>query len=86
MNKRIAALVVGICLMATVAFAQVMNLNTVGARELSKIGIPIQQAALVVAYRAKIGRYKSFQQLYDVKGLKDAVIDQIREDANIVIK
>ena len=64
-----------------------MNLNTVSSDELVvALGIPHQQAALIVQHRQRIGMFKSFNDLYDIEGLDPAIIEQIRMDAGIYIQ
>ena len=71
---------------ATAAQASTINLNTTTAGELSQeTGISLYYAALIMNFRAQVGAFYSIDQLYDVQGLPNSVVERLRSDAGITV-
>lgn len=82
MKKVLFSLAV-VAIMAFNAYATI-NLNTTTAEELvQELGISRNQANLVISYRNLIGRFTSLDQLYEIPGLDEEVIEQLRDDAQV---
>jgi len=61
-----------------------VSLNSSSAVEIAEeTGIPVEQAALIVRYRARIGAFIDIDQMYDIVGLDPSVIEQLRADAGV---
>jgi competence protein ComEA len=59
--------------------AGVVNINTADVEALSELnGIGPAKAAAIIAHRKQHGPFKSVEQLTDVKGIGDALIDKNR--------
>ena len=57
----------------------IVNLNTADANELMKIrGIGPSYSERIITYREKLGGYVSYNQLLEVYGLDDEIIDKIK--------
>lgn len=86
MKRFVYAVMICVAMVANATACQI-NLNKVTAGELvQKLGIPMQQANLIVAYRKRTGKFVTTKELYNIRGLRDQVISQIREDANTCIE
>jgi competence protein ComEA len=67
--------------LATSAFAKV-NVNTADATELATLpGIGQVKAEAIVKYRKNNGKFKNINELKEVKGIGDKVIEKIKPEA-----
>ena len=63
------------------AFAAV-NINTTGVEELKALpGIGPSKAAAIVAYRDQHGKFKSVDELKQVKGIGEGIYQKLKEEA-----
>ena len=63
------------------AFAAV-NINTAGVEELKALpGIGPSKAAAIVAYRDQHGKFKSVDELKQVKGIGEGIYQKLKEEA-----
>lgn len=86
MKKMILAVAAIAFGMTSAASACELDLNRVTASDLIlKLGIPTQQAVLVIEHRYDHGPYESLDDLFDVEGLRGSVITQLREDAGVCV-
>ncbi len=54
----------------------VININTASEEELTKIkGIGTKKSKAIIAYREKIGQFKSVDQLTEVEGIGQGILD-----------
>ncbi|KLT73201.1 topoisomerase [Neisseria arctica] len=68
---------------ASSAFAYI-NINTANVNELAKLpGIGLSKAAAIVAYRNQNGLFKSLDELKNVKGIGERIINRLREEATV---
>ena len=66
--------------LATSAFAKV-NINTADAKELATLpGIGTVKAEAIVKYRKKHGKFKTVNDLKEVKGIGDKMVDKIKSE------
>src|SRR5690606_10992838 len=58
----------------------VVNINTASAEELSETlqGVGLKKAEAIVAWREKIGPFKRFEDLANVKGIRSSTLDKNR--------
>jgi competence protein ComEA len=69
--------------MATVAFAKV-NINTAKVDELATLpGIGPAKAEAIVKYRKDHGKFKKIEDLKEVKGIGDKLIEKIKPEATV---
>ena len=69
--------------MATVAFAKV-NINTANVDELATLpGIGPAKAEAIVQYRKDNGKFKKIEELKEVKGIGDKIIEKIKPEASV---
>lgn len=67
--------------LATSAFAKV-NINTANAEELATLpGIGAVKAEAIVKYRKDNGKFKNVNDLKEVKGIGDKMVDKIKPEA-----
>ena len=60
-----------------------MNINTASSAELEALpGIGPAKAKAIVEYRQKNGAFKSVEELKNVKGIGDAVLNKLKAEAN----
>ena len=70
-------------LMSAVSLAAV-DINTATADELKALpGIGPSKAAAIVEYRNQNGRFKSVDELKNVKGIGDGVLAKLKEEATV---
>jgi hypothetical protein len=75
------------CLICTGNALGSMNINTAWPQELSvHLNVPAEQTLLIVQYRLTVGKYYNMDQLYEVKGLQQEVINKIMQDPEIVLE
>lgn len=82
----IKSLVLGLSLsLASFAvFAAQINLNTASAGELEALnGVGTAKAAAIVAYRAEHGGFKSVDELAQVRGIGDKIVDKNRDQMTV---
>ncbi len=62
-----------------------VNLNTASAEQLSDVlhGVGIKKAQLIVEYRNKHGKFKSINELNQVKGIGEATIKKNKNKISI---
>lgn len=66
--------------LATSAFAKV-NINTADAKELATLpGIGSVKAEAIVKYRKDKGKFKNVNDLKEVKGIGDKMVDKIKSE------
>jgi len=78
----------GLCLMTRVpaAFAsdKLININTASATELRELkGIGDAKAQVIVAYREKNGPFKSVDELRQVHGIGDKLLEKLRPQVTV---
>ena len=80
--KGLAAAVVAAALLAPVALAGPVNVNTADAKTLAKElnGIGLSKAEAIVAYREKNGPFKSADDLAKVQGIGAKTVERIKAD------
>ncbi|GAB5380411.1 MAG: hypothetical protein Alis3KO_25510 [Aliiglaciecola sp.] len=67
------------------AAAQKINVNTASAGELQQLpGIGAKKASDIVAYRKANGKFSSLQDLTNVRGVGDKMVEKLKE--KIVVK
>lgn len=68
---------------ATAAFAKV-NINTATAQELTTLpGIGQAKAEAIIKHREANGPFKSVDQLTEVKGIGDKILEKLKDEATI---
>ena len=68
---------------ATAAFAKV-NINTATAQELTTLpGIGQAKAEAIIQYREANGPFKSVEQLTEVKGIGDKILEKLKDEATV---
>ena len=68
---------------AAFSFAAV-NINTASSAELEALpGIGPAKAKSIVEYRQKNGAFKSVEELKNVKGIGDAVLNKLKAEATV---
>ncbi|MDH5432768.1 MAG: helix-hairpin-helix domain-containing protein [Gammaproteobacteria bacterium] len=57
---------------------QTVNVNTAGAEELAEVltGVGIKKATAIVEYRKTNGKFKTFAELTNVKGIGDRTLEK----------
>jgi competence protein ComEA len=80
--KGLAAAVLAAALLAPVALAGPVNVNTADAKTLAKElnGIGLSKAEAIVAYREKNGPFKSADDLAKVQGIGAKTVERIKAD------
>jgi len=65
--------------------AQQININTADAATLagSLRGVGIKKAEAIVAYRSEHGPFKSIDELVNVKGIGDKMLEQLRPHVSL---
>ncbi len=87
-SRTIAALVTAVALtvgMVGAAFAAPVNINKAGAEEIAAAlnGVGIKKAREIVTFREKHGAFKSVEQLVDVKGIGDKMVEKNRANLRL---
>lgn len=83
--KKFYLAVILVLFLATAAFAKV-NINTADAVQLATLpGIGSVKAEAIVKYRKDNGKFKNINELKDVKGIGDKMIEKITPEATIEI-
>lgn len=68
---------------ATAAFAKV-NINTATAQELTTLpGIGQAKAEAIIKHRETNGPFKTVDQLTEVKGIGDKILEKLKDEATI---
>lgn len=68
---------------AAAAFAKV-NINTATAQELTTLpGIGQAKAEAIIQYREANGPFKSVEQLTEVKGIGDKILEKLKDEATV---
>ena len=81
--KKFYLAVMLVLFLATAAFAKV-NINTADAEQLATLpGIGSVKAEAIVKYRKDNGKFKSINELKDVKGIGDKMIEKITPEVTI---
>jgi competence protein ComEA len=69
--------------LATSAFAKV-NINTADAKELATLpGIGQVKAEAIITYRKANGNFKNIEELKEVKGIGDKVVEKVKPEATL---
>ena len=81
-------LIAGLCIATRVPVAsgeeKLVNLNTASAAELSDLkGIGQAKAQVIVAYREKNGPFKSVDDLRQVSGIGDKLLEKLRPHVTV---
>ncbi|MBI2969752.1 MAG: ComEA family DNA-binding protein [Gammaproteobacteria bacterium] len=64
--------------------AQAVNINTADKETLMSIkGIGEKRAEAIIAYREQYGPFKSVEQLLEVQGVGNAILDENRDNLTI---
>ncbi len=81
-TKGLGAALVAAMLLAPVAIAGPVNVNTADAKTLAREleGVGKAKADAIIAYREKNGPFKSADDLVKVKGLGKKLVDQNRQN------
>ena len=80
----IAILSVAIRMPATASEEKLININTASVAELSELkGIGAAKAQQIVAYREKSGLFKSVDELRQVNGIGDKLLERLRPQVTI---
>jgi competence protein ComEA len=80
MKKFYLALIL-VLFLATAAFAKI-NINTADAEQLATLpGIGTVKAEAIVKYRKNNGKFKNINDLKEVKGIGDKMIEKIKPEA-----
>ena len=61
-----------------------VNINTATAEELRALpGVGPSKAAAIVEYRQQNGNFKSVDELKNVKGIGDGILNRLRDEATV---
>lgn len=71
-------LIASLCLLPWLVFAEPVDINTASAEQLSESlnGVGPAKAAAIVAYREQHGPFRSPQDLTNVKGIGDSLLEK----------
>lgn len=63
------------------AVANIVNINTASAEEMQSMlkGVGLKKAQAIVEYREQHGKFKSIEQVKEVKGIGDALFEKIKD-------
>ena len=79
--KKVYLTIILLLFLATSAFAKI-NINTADANELATLpGIGPAKAEAIVKYRKANGKFKNVNELKEVKGIGDKMIEKIKPEA-----
>ena len=79
--KKIFLTIFLVLFLATSAFAKV-NINTAGAEELATLpGVGTVKAEAIITYRKANGKFKNINDLKEVKGIGDKMVEKIKPEA-----
>ena len=79
LKSTIAALALLAC--AAVFAAEPVNINTADAQSLAEAisGVGLKRAEAIVAYREQNGPFKSVNELVEVKGVGESIVEKSRD-------
>jgi competence protein ComEA len=81
--KKFYLTIILVLFLATSAFAKV-NINTANVEELATLpGIGSTKAEAIVQYRKDNGQFKKVEDLTEVKGIGDKIVDKIKPEVTI---
>lgn len=81
MKKFLFGVVAAVCTAFSLA---AVNVNTASSAELEALpGIGPAKAKAIVEYRQKNGAFKSVEELKNVKGIGDAVLNKLKAEATV---
>lgn len=81
--KKLFLSIVVLMFLVTAAFAKI-NVNTASVEELQTItGIGPAKAEAIVKYRDEHGKFKSKDDLVQVKGIGDRLVDKISDEIEV---
>ena len=73
-----------LALCATGLSLAAVNINTASAEELKALpGVGPSKAAAIVAYREQNGRFKSVEELKNVKGIGEGIYNRLKDEATV---
>ena len=77
--------ILGILALCSTAWAMAaVNINSASAEELRALpGIGPSKAAAIVAYRQQNGSFKSVDELKNVKGIGEGILNRLRDEATV---
>jgi competence protein ComEA len=79
--KKFYLAVILVLFLATAAFAKI-NINTADAEQLATLpGIGQVKAEAIIKYREDKGKFKNINDLKEVKGIGDKLIEKIKPEA-----
>ena len=82
MKKFLFGVVAAVCTAFSLA---AVNVNTASSAELEALpGIGPAKAKAIVEYRQKNGAFKSVEELKNVKGIGDAVLNKLKDRKSVV--
>lgn len=86
-TRAVSALVLalGLSAFAAPAFAGPVNVNKASAEEIAEAlnGVGVKKAREIVAFREKQGPFKSVDQLLDVKGIGEKMLEKNRPNIRL---
>ncbi len=81
--KKVFMTIMVIMFLATSAFAKI-NINTATVQELETLpGIGTSKAEAIVKYREEHGKFKAKDELVQVKGIGDKIVEKISKDIEV---
>jgi len=84
MKPILKSLLVAALLLPLSVFAGQLNINSASAEELDELkGIGVKKAASIIAYRAEHGDFTRVDDLTNVKGISDKLLEKIREGITV---
>lgn len=84
MNILIKIILVTLLFIPGILFAEVININTADKATLVALkGIGEKRAEAIIAYRDQYGPFKSVDELAEISGIGQSIVDDNRENISI---
>lgn len=84
MKSILKSLLVAALLLPLSVFAGQLNINTATAEELDELkGIGVKKAASIVTYRTEHGDFSNIDDLTNVKGIGEKLLEKIKEEITV---